>query len=78
MRLMEDGELFSEADREAEELMRLMEDGERFSEADRGAEESMRLLEDGKEMNCFEAEQVVRVESDCMGDTDPLFKAADF
>lgn len=38
----------------------------------------MRLLEDGEEMNCFEAEQVAGVESDCMGDTDPSFKAADF
>ena len=36
MRLMEDGELFTEskADREAEELMTLMEDGELFSEVD--------------------------------------------
>jgi hypothetical protein len=47
--------------------MRLMEDGELFLEA----EESMRLTEDGEGMNCFEAEQAVGVEYDCMGDTDP-------
>ena len=51
--------------------MRLMEDDELFSEADREAEESMRLIEDGEGMNCFEAEQAVGVEFDCMGDTDP-------
>ena len=51
--------------------VRLMEDDELFLETDHEAEESMRLTEDGEGINCFEVEQAVGVEFDCMGDTDP-------